>query len=122
MGGPRCKIFSHDPMFGTYFHTRKVKNWGQGEPWPPWPPGSATARLFLCIIRCMHSQCILVNFCCYIEYVHHVYYQQHVYYLHALLLGSLLLSYFFIMPILAIWRAIVGYHMPHPSSSSKKIL
>ena len=33
-GGPKV-------LFGTYFHTRKVKNWGWGS-WPPWPPGSAT--------------------------------------------------------------------------------
>ena len=36
MGEPRCKFFSHDPMSGArgakgaYFHTQKVKNWGQG--------------------------------------------------------------------------------------------
>ena len=29
-------------LFGTYFHTQKVKNWGQGAMAPRCPTGSAT--------------------------------------------------------------------------------
>ena len=50
--GPRCKIFSHDPMCGAregpkalfwyIFSYAKGEKLGPGGPWPPRTPGSAT--------------------------------------------------------------------------------
>ena len=56
--GARCKIGARGPkvLFGTYFHTRKVKNWGRGAIGPPGSTTEKNPKIKLPILQEIHIE------------------------------------------------------------------